>query len=83
MSCGTPVVSYKTSGLQEQITDSTGWLAEFMNIGSLTENIRKAVTDEEQRQRKGKNARKRVVQNYNQQRFIDDHKRLYSRIASD
>jgi glycosyltransferase involved in cell wall biosynthesis len=83
MSCGTPVVSYKTSGLQEQITDSTGWLAEFMNIRSLTENIREAVTDEEQRQRKGKNARKRVVQNYNQQRFIDDHKRLYSRIASD
>lgn len=80
MACGTPVVAYETSGLQEQVTSSTGWLAKFRNIDSLSEKINEAIINKKQRQTKGENARKRVIEKYNQKRFINDHKKLYARV---
>jgi glycosyltransferase involved in cell wall biosynthesis len=81
MSCRTPVIAFNTSGLQEQITDSTGWLAEFKSSKSLTEKIREAIQDRQQRKMKGKKARKRVLDKYTQSRFVNEHKNLYKRIS--
>jgi glycosyltransferase involved in cell wall biosynthesis len=77
MACETPVIAYKTSGLQEQITDSTGWLAEFKSVRSLSEKIQEAMENKQQYKRKGKKARKRILNKYTQDRFIRDHKEIY------
>lgn len=81
MSCGTPVIAFNTSGLQEQITDSTGWLAEFKSSKSLTEKIREAIQNRQHREMKGKKARERVLDKFTQSRFVNDHKNLYKKIS--
>lgn len=80
MSCGTPVVAYDTSGLGEQITDTTGWLAEFKNPDSLASVIEEAIKNKERRQTKAQKARQRVKKKYDQQRFFTDHKAIYEQV---
>jgi glycosyltransferase involved in cell wall biosynthesis len=82
MSCGTPVVAFDTSGLKEQITGSTGWLAEFKSSKSLSKKIREAIQNKQHRETKGKEARKRILNKYTQNRFVNEYKNLYNRITN-
>lgn len=82
--CGVPVVVSRTGGLTEVVKENiTGLTVEPGNIEQLAEAISFFVTDEEERQRFGKNGRDFVVDNFDWNKsllLIDD---IYRTIRTD
>jgi glycosyltransferase involved in cell wall biosynthesis len=80
MACGTPAVAYATSGLKEQITESTGWLATPGDPGSLAAEITDAIENPQQLQQSGEKARRRVKRHYSQRRFVREYLQTYEQM---
>jgi len=79
MSCGVPVVAYKTGGLQEQVQDGiTGYLVEAGNVAELTTRVRTLIADAELLKKMGIAARNHCVQNFSHikmaQQYVDVYK---------
>lgn len=81
LACGTPVITYKTGGSIESVSDDTGIIVEKGNIQELFEAIKII-------QGKGKDfysiqCRKRAEENYNKNDRFDDYIELYNNILSE
>jgi glycosyltransferase involved in cell wall biosynthesis len=84
MACGTPVVGYDTGGIPDMVRPGkTGWLAESQNVRSLRDAIDRALADEANRERRGRQCRQVVQDEYTLRRQAQQYVRLYESILSD
>jgi len=69
--CGIPTIGYKTNGLIDSVVNNkTGILVDYKNIDELCKAMLKLLKNSEMRNRFGYNARKRVLQKFDQNKII-------------
>ncbi len=75
--CGIPTIGYKTNGLIDSVVNNrTGILVDYKNINQLSEAMLKLLKNSDMRNRYGCNARKRVLQKFDQNKIINLYHRL-------
>ncbi len=83
MACGTPVIGFNTGGILDMITPhKTGLLAEVKNTQDLASKIEYMMTHPQERETMGKNARKRIEQEYTLQTQAKRYLKLYEMMLS-
>jgi len=79
--CGTPVVAFNVGGTPEIISHKeTGYLAKKGDSDDLAQGITYFLDDEVLRQSAGEAARQRAVENFNDQRMVNEYTQLYEEI---
>ncbi|MEM0965498.1 MAG: glycosyltransferase [Verrucomicrobiota bacterium] len=82
LSCGTPVVAFKTGGYLDQIKHmDNGWLAEEESVDSLREGISSVLLDEGLRIRMGEQALRTVRSRFTIEREVNGYESLYSELV--
>lgn len=83
MACGTPVVSFDTTGPSEIIDhQETGYLATAYDPSDLASGIEILLSDESYRSELGKNARKRALERYDYRDIAAEYEDLYQKQLS-
>jgi glycosyltransferase involved in cell wall biosynthesis len=77
MSCGLPIISTKISGVEDLITAKEGILVEPKNSKQLSNAIISLLEDEKLAKRLGKNARKRIENNFSWEIIASKIKKVY------
>jgi N-acetyl-alpha-D-glucosaminyl L-malate synthase BshA len=81
MSCGVPVVSTSGSGIEESVADGVeGFLCKVGDVETMAERALRILTDGGLRATMGEAARKRVQDNYGQERVVAMYEEFYKRI---
>lgn len=84
MSCGTPVITYRTGGSPEAITPETGWVVEQGNIHSIAKIIMKlAQMNEGERFAQRKACRERAVKFFNKNERFEEYIKLYEALIKE
>ncbi|MGN1232241.1 MAG: glycosyltransferase [Candidatus Cryptobacteroides sp.] len=78
ISCGTPVVTYRTGGSVEAVTGETGYIVEQGDIDGLMAAVRDAESLGKEHFRE--NCRSRAVQNFRKEDRYAEYIRLYNRL---
>lgn len=81
MACGTPVVGFAVGGIPEQVTEDCGNLVPLADTSALGKAITELLNDDDTREKMGIRCRQRAEQEYNMQRFIDRHIKLYRELV--
>lgn len=76
MSCGTPVVAFRCTGIQDVVEDGCGYLAEPYSSEDLANGIRYCI-EHNKDNILGKNAREKVMNNYTIRMVSEQYKQLY------
>lgn len=79
MACGTPVVAFRCTGIQEVVEEGCGYLAKPYSFEDLAYGIRYCIENNENN-RMGKAARESVVKRYSIDIVAKQYKRLYESI---
>ena len=82
MAAGTPVIASDVGGIAEQIDGNTGWLFEMENVEQLAEIIDGLIDEKEKLQAMGINCRKRVEENFSEEKMLKTYQKLYADIMS-
>lgn len=83
MSCGTPVVAFKTGGISEQITHKKdGYLADYKNLDSLLSGIDYLLDSQSRLVKIQTHARQKIVKSFSLDLMIKKYKNLYQQILS-
>lgn len=80
MSCGLPVVGFKSGGIVEQVSKDTGILVETRDIKNLAEAIDRILGDDLMRKRMSAAARERVINNFPLDKMLIKYKKLYNSV---
>ncbi len=81
MACGTPCVAFRIGGIPDIIHHKMdGYLAEPYDVKDLTRGIEFILNDMERWKVLGKNARKKVVENFDIRIVAKQYQRLYERL---
>jgi glycosyltransferase involved in cell wall biosynthesis len=80
LACGTPVVTYRTGGSPESITDETGVLVDKGNVEALAEAIIKMRSGATNITREA--CRKHAVENHNQLTRFREYIELYESLLA-
>ena len=80
MACGIPVVGFKVGGIPEQVIEDYGLMVKPKEVKALGEAIGKLLSNNDMRNNFSKNCRKRALQNYSIDRFVDNYIELYNEI---
>ena len=84
MASGKPIVTSKVSGIPEAVIDNkTGLLIEKDNIKQLAEKILLLLKDPIKREKMGKAARERVIENFDWKKIAKEYKQEYQRLLED
>lgn len=81
LACGTPVITYKTGGSPEAISDKTGWVVEQGDIGgvvSIIKSFEQRKENEVLAQRKA--CRKRAEQEFDKNKCFEKYMQLYENL---
>jgi glycosyltransferase involved in cell wall biosynthesis len=78
LACGTPVITYKTGGSIESVSEDTGRVVEKGNISALCTAIQEIA--QKRKQFYSENCRKRAVSLYNKEKRFSDYIDLYNNI---
>lgn len=82
MACEAPVVASRVGGLPEVVADGeTGFLFEMGNVGELTEQILKLVTDPALCRTMGRAARQRAITLFPEEKIVSQYEQLYAEIT--
>ena len=76
MSCGKPVIAYMSGGPKEIITEKTGFLIPTGEIEIFANKIEELLRDDELRINMGKNARKHILNNFSEFKYIYEIEKL-------
>ena len=83
MSCGTPVVAFRTTGLLDIIDHKqTGYLASLFDAEDLAKGIRWCIEDQQRNLLLSENARKKVLDKFDINKIAEMYKDLYHKILS-
>src|SRR5579862_5183340 len=77
MCCGAAVVATDVGGIREQLDDETGVIVPPRDADALAHAIRALLADHDRRHKMGAAARKKARAQFNIQKMIDRHVRLY------
>jgi len=84
MACGTPVVGFAVGGIPDMIRQGqTGWLAAPESMESLSDAICRGLTNSEEREMFGRNARKLIEAEYSLDLQVKRYLDLYERLLSE
>ena len=83
MASGTPVVTFKTGGIVESVTTNVGWQVEKGNSQKLADQIKYIFDNEEELKEKTNLCRKYVVENYSEEKMLEEYLQLYKRILQE
>lgn len=84
MASAKPIVASKVSGIPEAVIDNeTGFLVEKDNIKQLTNKILILLNDPKKREKMGKAARERVIENFDWRKIAKKYKWEYQRLLED
>jgi glycosyltransferase involved in cell wall biosynthesis len=84
MACATPCIAFAVGGVPEMISDGlTGYLVDKYDSTAMAEKTELLLNDDNLRKSFGVAARKRAIEKYGKDMFIDKHIRLYQRIISE
>jgi len=78
MACGVPVVGFRVGGIPEQVTDDCGIMIELKDTKSLGEALKGLLHNDELRSEFSKNCRKRVLENYTIDKFVNNYINIYN-----
>jgi glycosyltransferase involved in cell wall biosynthesis len=78
LACGTPVITYKTGGSIESVSEDTGMVVEKGNISALCTAIQEIA--QKRKSVYSENCRKRAVSLYNKENRFSDYINLYNNI---
>lgn len=83
MACGTPAVAFDSGGIKEIIRDQAdGWLAKQGDLKSLIRGLHTALDNKSARLAWSQNARAKILEKYNEERFLQAHLSLYENLLS-
>ena len=78
MSCGVPVIAYKTGGLQEQVLDGvTGYLVTPSRVDILADRVRTLIDDMELLIKMSLSARTHCVQQFSNRKMAQQYLKVY------
>jgi glycosyltransferase involved in cell wall biosynthesis len=82
MSCGIPVVGFKTGGIPDMIQDGiTGYLAEKGNVTSLADSIKRVLNlNEKEYQDMAKNCREKVLKGFTLELQAEKYLNIYKKL---
>ena len=80
IACGTPVVTYRTGGSVEAVTDGTGFVVEQGDVAGLLARVRELAAEDRQAVRE--RCRSHALQYFNKQERYQDYIRLYEDLAT-
>ena len=80
MSAGLPIVASKVGGIPELVSKDSGFLIERGDLDSLVKAIITLVKDREMRLEMGKNARKKIKDNFTLSKMFDKVEREYNNL---
>ena len=79
--CGTPVVAFKTSGLKDIIDHKlNGFLADPYDSDDLASGIKWVLSDSNRLKQLGIEARKKAVNRFGIERYVDEYLKIYESI---
>ena len=80
--CEKPSVVTNISGLAEVIENNkTGFVVEAKNINAISEALIKLIANKELREKFGKNARVRVLENFTEEKMIEEFEKTFTEIT--
>ena len=83
LSCGTPVVGFKTGGIPDMIKHKqNGYLAEYKSVDDLAQGICWMLEDKSRLMDLGKNARQKVLDNYTYDIVGNKYLKLYKELLN-
>ena len=81
MACGTPTIGFCTGGMPEMVGhEKTGYLVEPKDVAGLVDGLKKVMDDPDVLRRWAAAARTKAVTDFHEDRFVEDHLRLYREI---
>lgn len=83
MACGIPVVATDVGGVKEALDEGSGFLCKPKDSQEIGERIVQLLQDKELRLKMGKHARKRVVDNFTVDNFIEQYEKVYSNVKTE
>lgn len=82
MATGKPIVGYKHGGVCEMVKDKyNGLLAEVKNTEDLADKINNLLKDDELRIQMGKNSRKRLLEYFSIESYVQNYTNEYDRLT--
>lgn len=82
MSCGIPVVATDVGGVSEALDSSCGFICKPKDAVEIGKRVVQLLQDEELRKEMGRNARKKVVENFTIDKFIKGYEYAYEKVMS-
>lgn len=84
MATGKPIVGYKHGGVCEMVKDGyNGLLAEVRNPVDLAAKIEALLIDENLRKKMGENSRKRLLENFSIEAYVQNYSSEYDRLIEE
>jgi glycosyltransferase involved in cell wall biosynthesis len=80
IACGTPVVTYRTGGSVEAVTEGTGFVVEQGDVAGLLARVRELAAQD--RQAVAARCRARALEQFSKQERYQDYIRLYENLAA-
>ena len=81
MSCGIPVVATDVGGVSEALDETCGCICKPKDYKDISEAVIKLLLDDKLRSFMGENARKKVVENFTTENFIQSFEDIYTELA--
>jgi glycosyltransferase involved in cell wall biosynthesis len=78
MACGIPVVGFDVGGISEQVAEGCGITVKPKDTAALSRVLEKLLNDDELRKKFSENCRKRVLQNYDIEKFTNNYIKVYN-----
>ena len=83
MAAGCPVISTSTGAIPDTVIDDvTGYIIPYRNVEALASKIKQLVINDELRIRMGKAARKRYIERYTEQVFINNMIGIFEKVLN-
>lgn len=83
MAAGNPIVAYRHGGVCEMVKEGyNGIFAEVRNPVSLAEQIESLLADDELRKRMGENSRKRLLEKFSMEAYVDGFSHVYEKMLN-
>lgn len=80
IACGTPVVTYRTGGSVEAVTEGTGFVVEQGDVQGLLDRVRELAAED--RQAVAERCRAHALQHFSKQERYQDYIRLYESLTT-
>lgn len=81
LACGTPVITYRTGGSPEAVSEETGWVLEQGDVKGIAEIIKKLASNSQKEVEYQRNdCRNRAIQEFDRNTCFEKYVQLYERL---